>query len=157
MEGMSLFPIGFLRLFFVSLIISIILFLLFREVFCWYWKINKRISIAEKQILLLENILAHLKSISPNPNPNHIDREASVSILIDDKLIDFNRDIYESLSSMEQKEADKFFKLKLRLGEKIAINKTTREIKKFSIQEWMDLCAKVEDSNWQIIWERKLN
>jgi len=33
----------------VILVLAIIIFLLFRELFCWYWKINERIKILEWQ------------------------------------------------------------------------------------------------------------
>lgn len=157
MEDLNFNPANFFLAFLLLVVVSILLFLLFRELFCWYWKINKRISMTEKQIVLLEKILSHLKSVAPNPNPSQYEEEVSEKILIDDKVTDFNQDIYESLSITEQKEADKFIKHGLRLGEKLVINKTTREINRFSIKEWKEICEKLEDENWIIIWERKLN
>lgn len=41
--------------------IFIIAFLLLRVFFCWYWKINKRIALLEKQNELLEEILTQLR------------------------------------------------------------------------------------------------
>ena len=41
----------------VSLIIVIILFLLFREVVCWYLKINTKISEQKRTIEILENLI----------------------------------------------------------------------------------------------------
>lgn len=41
--------------------IFIIAFLLLRVFFCWYWKINKRIDLLEKQNELLEEILMQLR------------------------------------------------------------------------------------------------
>ncbi len=157
MEDLNLGPVEFFRFFIFFVIISILLFLLFREIFCWYWKINKRISMAEKQIVLLEKILTHLKSVSPNPNPNQNDLVASETRVIDDKITDFYQDVYDSLSPKEQKEADKYIKHGLRIGEKLVINKTTRDINRFSLKEWKEICDKYEDENWIIIWERKVN
>jgi hypothetical protein len=42
---------------FIGLIIIIVIFLICREIICWYWKINQR-------VLLEENILKELKNIS---------------------------------------------------------------------------------------------
>jgi preprotein translocase subunit SecF len=44
----------------VALAILIILFLVFREIINWYWKINERISIAHKTNFLLEKISMQL-------------------------------------------------------------------------------------------------
>ncbi len=44
----------------VVLVILIILFFLFREVNCWYWKINERITLQHKTIFLLEKISIQL-------------------------------------------------------------------------------------------------
>lgn len=41
------------------LVINVVIFLIFREFFCWYWKINKTIAIQEKQMLLLESMVRH--------------------------------------------------------------------------------------------------
>jgi hypothetical protein len=48
---------------FLSIVISIAVFLLLREVFCWYFKINKRIS-------LLSDIKAELVKANSYSNPN---------------------------------------------------------------------------------------
>lgn len=45
-----------------ALIITILVFFLFRELFCWYWKINRSIE-------LQENILKELQKIN-NPESN---------------------------------------------------------------------------------------
>ena len=45
----------------VGVIISIVFFLIIREVIMWYWKINKRLKKQERQIELLEDILEELK------------------------------------------------------------------------------------------------
>jgi hypothetical protein len=44
----------------VVLIILIVVFFLFRELNCWYWKINKRIDLLEKQNLLIGKTFNHL-------------------------------------------------------------------------------------------------
>ena len=46
--------------FFLYLVIVIAIFLLFREVNCWYFKINDRISLEKERNELLKKILAQL-------------------------------------------------------------------------------------------------
>ena len=38
----------------VSIVILVILFLVFRELFCWYWKINERVAL----LIEIRNLLA---------------------------------------------------------------------------------------------------
>ncbi len=47
----------------IVLIVLIALFLILREVNCWYWKINRRIELMEEQNKLLNQLLN-------NPSPN---------------------------------------------------------------------------------------
>lgn len=44
-------------LIFVYLAIVVVIFLIFREVFCWYWKINIRISLQKETNLLLKRLI----------------------------------------------------------------------------------------------------
>lgn len=46
----------------IFLAITIVLFLILREINMWYWKINERISIQNQTNFLLEKILSQLKS-----------------------------------------------------------------------------------------------
>ena len=48
---------------FVAVIIAIcvVIFLILRAFFCWYWTINRRVDLLEKQNALLEEILAQLR------------------------------------------------------------------------------------------------
>lgn len=48
----------------VVLVGLLLLFLLLRFVMCWYWKINRRIALLEKQNSLLESQLETLSRIS---------------------------------------------------------------------------------------------
>jgi hypothetical protein len=53
---------------FLSIVISIAVFLLLREVFCWYFKINKRLSV----LLDIKNELVKANSYTnPNKEPEH--------------------------------------------------------------------------------------
>ena len=42
-------------------VICVVIFLILRAFFCWYWKINRRVDLLEKQNALLEEILAQLR------------------------------------------------------------------------------------------------
>ena len=42
---------------------NILIFLLIREVICWYYKINKRVSLQKRQIELLELIAKKIDNI----------------------------------------------------------------------------------------------
>lgn len=44
----------------VALAILVILFFVLRELFCWYWKINERVSLQYKTNFLLEKISMQL-------------------------------------------------------------------------------------------------
>ena len=44
----------------VTLLIIIALFLICREIVCWYWKINRAMELLERQTMLLERIEARL-------------------------------------------------------------------------------------------------
>jgi len=46
--------------------IAIILFFALREVYCWYWKINKRIELQEETNLLLQKLIDQNQKLSIN-------------------------------------------------------------------------------------------
>ena len=46
----------------IAVIVLVLVFLLLREVNCWYWKINKRIELMQVQNDLLRNLLSENKS-----------------------------------------------------------------------------------------------
>jgi len=45
----------------IYLLVTILVFLIIRELVMWYWKVNKRIKKQERQIELLEEILREIK------------------------------------------------------------------------------------------------
>lgn len=45
----------------ITLVVTILVFLIIRELVMWYWKINKRLKKQERQIELLEEILREIK------------------------------------------------------------------------------------------------
>lgn len=54
-----------LGFFFICLVIFIVIFLLCRELVCWYWKINSRITTMEQMVKNQEVIISLLKKQIP--------------------------------------------------------------------------------------------
>lgn len=54
----------------ITLLVIVVLFLIFREVVCWYWKINARLAKMDKSIALLESMDATLKEIRSATSQN---------------------------------------------------------------------------------------
>ena len=48
----------------VIAIVGLFIFLVAREIMCWYWKINIIVDAQEKQSEILERILEHLEQIN---------------------------------------------------------------------------------------------
>ncbi len=46
----------------ITVVILVVVFLILREVICWYWKINERISLQKEQNLILNKILQEFKN-----------------------------------------------------------------------------------------------
>jgi len=45
----------------IGMIVLFVIFLIMRELLCWYYKINEGIELLDRQVKLLESINAHLK------------------------------------------------------------------------------------------------
>ena len=50
--------------------IVIVIFLIFREFNCWYWKVNKSIELQEKTVSLLKELVNINKVENQNDNPS---------------------------------------------------------------------------------------
>ena len=50
-------------------VISLVVFLIFREAFCWYWKINVRLSLEKERVVLLKEISKKLSNLSVGSSP----------------------------------------------------------------------------------------
>ncbi|UJX42433.1 hypothetical protein K9F62_07130 [Desulfovibrio sp. JY] len=55
---------GGLLSFLITLAILALIFLVCREIVCWYWKINRAMELLERQNLLLERIEAKISAVS---------------------------------------------------------------------------------------------
>lgn len=123
-----------------ALIIGIVVFLVLRELNCWYWKINESIKLKEKQNLLLERILFQLGgAIEP-------DFEQAVS-----KEKESDNPLFSELSEEEREQVEKFLKFGLKEGEKLVINKKTRQVDRFDQKEWAEIVSKYQESDWIIL------
>jgi len=54
----------------LGLVVLICVFLLLREVVCWYWKINYQIKLQEETNELLRNILGTLREENRKTDPH---------------------------------------------------------------------------------------
>uniref|UniRef100_I2PXM5 Uncharacterized protein n=1 Tax=Desulfovibrio sp. U5L TaxID=596152 RepID=I2PXM5_9BACT len=58
---------GGIGAFLITLLILLVIFLVCREIVCWYWKINKAVELLERQNVLLERIEARLSAPAAPP------------------------------------------------------------------------------------------
>ena len=131
-------------------------FLILREVNCWYWKINERTALQIEQNELLKKILHELlvdnKSIQ-KPKQTVKDGK-SYSAKSDKEAKDDAENNQLSndfeLNTEEQKQVDAFMKFGIMQGERVVINKETREIDKINDLEW----SKVDQREWIILFEK---
>ena len=129
----------------VTLVALIILFLIFREIICWYWKINERVKLQKKQNALLENILRVLQGDEPIEIENEKNVETQESAKAEEKNV---------LNGVElTKDEDVRVKAFVRHGfkpdERLVMNKKTREITRFDAKEW----SKENHEEWTILMD----
>lgn len=55
----------------VTLVVVALIFLVCREIVCWYWKINRAVELLERQNVLLERIEAKLSAVPHVPPAGH--------------------------------------------------------------------------------------
>jgi hypothetical protein len=81
----------------IVLAILIVVFLILREVNCWYWKINERISILNEQKLVLKEILSIIK---PKLSEENVTLDQNVNntkeTLTDEELMNKYEIIFEA-------------------------------------------------------------
>ena len=75
-----------LSIFFITIVLSILLFLLLREFNCWYWKINQRITILENIDKKMEKIqntqIEILNNIKNSSNEQKKGEEHKINISV---------------------------------------------------------------------------
>ena len=113
---------GILETIIIALLIAIVLFLLLREVNCWYFKINKRIELMEETNELLRLLIPTSKSEIIKNNIS-----AEIPVAVD-----------ENVSELEAKS--------------ITIkNKSTGNLQTLSLNNWAKLKSDYDESNFEII------
>jgi len=141
----------------VVLVILAVIFLILREVMCWYWKINERISLQKEQNLILKRILDELRNEPRTKKKNHTKKETNnyTSNNLDneeaDEVIENEDILYDiEITDEEQKQVDAFIKFGLNPGHRIVINRNSRKIDRLDDVEW----NKVDQSEWIILFEK---
>src|SRR5262245_11810591 len=80
MHSNDLFNIGSgMGMILVALLIILVVFLLGREVVCWYWKVNERIALMRETNTLLASIETQLKQTGRAAPAAHVSAAASPS------------------------------------------------------------------------------
>lgn len=130
----------------ISVVVFVAVFLILREVFCWYWKINERISLQQEQNGILKKILRELERQSDQGTTPR--DEKNTSYTSDDTSTEEDIDSLV-LTADEQKKVDSFIKFGINTGERLVMNKTTRSIDRFNIDEWKN----AEQSEWMVLIE----
>lgn len=116
-------------------IVTILVFLIFREVVCWYWKINERNSLLTEQNKILNMILKEMKGESNSEKDDANNGK-------------MNSDI--ELSKEEKERVDAYIKYRIKPGQRVVMHKATRELKRFDSKDWGD----VDQSEWVILFEK---
>jgi hypothetical protein len=57
----------------IVLFVAFVVFLILREFFCWYWKINERVRLQTRQVNLTILLIKELKGKSNEHDPAEID------------------------------------------------------------------------------------
>lgn len=136
----------------IALVVLIVLFLIFREIALWYWKINERIEIAQKQNLLLEIIADHLTGGKLAEKMDMKETSLGQNEKADIEIS--NSDVYSTLSKQEKIDVDAYMYYGLSKGDKLVINKKTRKLDRFDEDEWNKILRKSTQSDWLIISEK---
>ena len=144
----------------IVVVILVVVFLILREVNCWYWKINERVSLQKEQNSILKKILKELNNEPKSKNKKTSQKKGDDYYVDktfvedeDEKTEDWldEKMIYDiELTTDEQKQVDAFIKFGLKPGERLAINKTTKEINRFDDIDW----NKINQSEWRILMEK---
>lgn len=129
----------------VTLVALIILFLIFREIICWYWKINERVKLQKKQNALLENILRVLQG----DEPIEIETEKSIETKEPEKPEEKNVLNGVELTEDEDVRIKAFVRHGFKPDERLVMNKKTREIALFDAKEW----SKENHEEWTILMD----
>ncbi|MFP4471550.1 MAG: hypothetical protein ACLFPE_12755 [Bacteroidales bacterium] len=74
----------------ITLAVLIVIFLIFREIVCWYWKINERIKLQYKTNWLLEKISIQLGAANLDEITVEVKETGKIKKLTMDQWIQYN-------------------------------------------------------------------
>lgn len=122
----------------ITLAVVFVIFLIIRDINCWYWKINERVNLQYKEVDGLKQILKELKEIkklqqlNQRLNVSNDFLEGNLNETVGDgKNRKNDKDVDEfSLSNNEKQKVKEYIKSGLNPNEKLVINRYSREIKK---------------------------
>ncbi len=128
----------------IVIVITIVVFLILREVNCWYWKINERVNLQYKEVDGLKQILNELKELRKlqqlnqrlNVNDDFLESHSDENGVAGENHKNDDQDIDEfGLSNEEKKRVREYIKSGLKSDEKLVVNRYSREMKKIKIKD----------------------
>ncbi len=122
----------------ITLVIVFVVFLILREVNCWYWKINERVNLQYKEVDGLKQILKELQQLNQKLNVNHdfVESHSDENGVTGENHKNDSHDIDElSLSNKEKKKVREYIKSGLNSDERLVINRYSREIKIINVKD----------------------
>lgn len=122
-----------IKLIIIIALVTIAIFFILRELFTWYWKINEIVKQQSQQTEILNKIL---KALTP-PEDIEISKEEE-------------SEKFDGLNDYENALVKKYVDFGIKKGEKVVINKRSREINRFDQAEWVKINDK---EDWSIIIE----
>lgn len=155
----------------IYIILAIVLFLILREVACWYWKINERIALIKEQNQLLNDLKKTLQALK-TPTSNNLNLHPKVESSKADapnqsidhtaapdsneevkaKLVDLPKEIIEGLSPAKFERIAYFMSV---MGNDDVIVLHDNKIKLIDHARWQDILASGNQSKYQLIYSIK--
>lgn len=117
----------------IVLAVTILVFLIIRVLVLWYYKIDERIKLLEKNNRLLADIYKHLKG-------DDIKEKESLENNV------------EVLSAANKKKLEVFKTYGLKKGERVAINIDSKELSKISKEDWESLISYNKENEWKTLF-----
>jgi len=130
----------------IAIVINIIIFLICREIVCWYFKINERIGLQEETNGLLRQILSGMKE--PGNGSVVSAREKSISGPATTITPNLNREETIKASELNFTEKMHFDVLRFSEEEVIVLSKNGREFEIISQANWEKMLENGEASQY---------
>jgi hypothetical protein len=145
--------------FLIGIAILLVLFFVFREINLWYFKINERIELAQKQNMLLEIIAEHLKGGALHQSLDYkksiIDQKGTSNSDVSERDI-IDSEAFSTLSEGEKHTVNTYMNHGLSKGNKLVIHKKTRKFNSLDDNDWNKILKNSKEDDWLIISENKI-